>query len=1153
MSSSFYSGSGLTNNEQDAIEGAKNAAEAARDAAQEAQTAAETAETNAETAAASVTTGVATATTKASEASDSADTASTKANEAAASASASSTSASAASTSASSASTSASASAASASAASTDADDAASAKTGAEAAQAAAEAALADFEGVYLGALASDPTVDANGDAVNEGDLYFNTTDNELLVYDGTDWVTSGITTVATTSADGLMSSSDKSKLDGVEANADVTDAANVDPLVDTHLNTSGASNGQYLEWNGTDYQWSSVDLSTKMDVSGGTFSGGVDVTGTVTADALNVESTTPSIRLVETDTTDVNTRFRSNAGSLFVQTSNDANNSNTTRLSISHNSGDISFYDTSGNAKFFWDASAERLGIGTTSPATALDVNGDVSVASGDKLIFGSNGSAYITGEDGGPDSVEIYTDGSNRLTVDQYGILVANGLPFSYQNAAGTFYTNLQATDPTADRTITLPDRTGTLLLSDLGDSQTINFQDDITFEDTLNSSFASSDFYIKSNNDGVSGVHCILWKNSDSPAVDDEIGRLRFYGTDSAGAGLQAPYTGIASYIDSFDLSASRHGHIEMQVEIAGAVPVGGSTGTFTSASFHYDKTKIDAGKLQIGEDGSSTSFTTDATSDQTITLPDQTGTAMLWQSAWPDDPASDNIAIGNNTLSSVTAATTMVAIGSNALSSAAGSGSNTAVGYNALAAYTSNSSAAFGSDALVNATTGSSNTAMGRIAGRDLTTGAYNTAVGNAAMRDNTTDSYTTSVGYWSGGGDFLTGGTYVGALAGNLDSSSKDYQVAIGYAAGNDNSGDTSTAVGALSMSDGNHYRSTAVGYDALGRASTSSPYYNVAVGYASNSLMYSGDYAVTVGYNTQAIFSESIAIGGNADATGTSSISIGYLAGASYNTSNYSSYCVLIGQEAGYDMDGGDYCTFVGYQAGYAGGTGGYNTGIGRNALDQLTTGQRNTSLGASSLSTVTSGDDNVGLGSAAGNAVTSGSNNVLIGRLAGKSQGGVTTNELTTGSNVVCLGFESMPSSSTATNEITLGNANIATLRCNVQTISSLSDERDKTAIADIPYGLDFINDMRPVQFTWNRRDGSLGAKPDIGFIAQELHDVELDHSSSSRTRLVNWANPEKLEADYVRSYPILVKAVQELSAKCDALEARIATLEGN
>ena len=93
-------------------------------------------------------------------------------------------------------------------------------------------------------------------------------------------------------------------------------------------------------------------------------------------------------------------------------------------------------------------------------------DSNGDVSVANGDKLIFGS-GSTYITGEDTAADSFEIYTDNSNRLTVDQYGILAANGLPFAYQNAAGTFYTNLGATDPTADRTITLPDDDGDVLL--------------------------------------------------------------------------------------------------------------------------------------------------------------------------------------------------------------------------------------------------------------------------------------------------------------------------------------------------------------------------------------------------------------------------------------------------------------------------------------------------------------------------------------------------------------------------------------------------------------------------------------------------------------------------------------------------------------
>lgn len=488
--------------------------------------------------------------------------------------------------------------------------------------------------------------------------------------------------------------------------------------------------------------------------------------------------------------------------------------------------------------------------------------------------------------------------------------------------------------------------------------------------------------------------------------------------------------------------------------------------------------------------------------DPTADQTITLPDQTGTAMLWQSAWPDDPSSGNYAIGGGALAAVT---------------------------------------------------GSDNIAIGRSAGTAVTTGLANVCIGAFAGQHNTTDNHTVAIGYGAGAGDFLSFGTFVGSYAGNLNSSSKDYQTAIGYAASNDNSGDNSTAVGAQSMSDGNHYRSTAVGYDALGRPATSNPYYNVAVGYASNSAMYSGDYAVTVGYNAQAIFSESIAIGGNSDATGVSSVSIGYSAGASYSTSNYSSYSVLIGKEAGYDLNGGDYCTFVGYTAGRSGGSGGYNTGAGQQSLYDLTTGTHNSAFGSNSLQNVTSGSFNVGVGSAAGNNLTTGDNNTFLGKSAGYYQDSSSSGALTTGSNVTCLGHEAIPSSATATNEITLGDNDITSLRCNVQTISSLSDERDKTAIADIPYGLDFINDMRPVQFTWNRRDGSLGATPDIGFIAQDLHDVELDHSSSSRTRLVNWANPEKLEADYVRSYPILVKAVQELSAKCDALEARIATLEGN
>ena len=50
--------------------------------------------------------------------------------------------------------------------------------------------------------------------------------------------------------------SSDKTKLDGIEASADVTDAGNVEPLVDTHLNTGTASASEFLSWTGSDYDW---------------------------------------------------------------------------------------------------------------------------------------------------------------------------------------------------------------------------------------------------------------------------------------------------------------------------------------------------------------------------------------------------------------------------------------------------------------------------------------------------------------------------------------------------------------------------------------------------------------------------------------------------------------------------------------------------------------------------------------------------------------------------------------------------------------------------------------------------------------------------------------------------------------------------------
>ena len=108
------------------------------------------------------------------------------------------------------------------------------------------------------------------------------------------------------------------------------------------------------------------------------TTSSGIDVTGTATMDGLTVDgtgsfsSTAPYVDLFETDTTDVNSRIVSNSGSLRLQTVGDNGSGATNRLLIDHATGDISFYeDTGSTAKFFWDASAESLGIGTTSPSS--------------------------------------------------------------------------------------------------------------------------------------------------------------------------------------------------------------------------------------------------------------------------------------------------------------------------------------------------------------------------------------------------------------------------------------------------------------------------------------------------------------------------------------------------------------------------------------------------------------------------------------------------------------------------------------------------------------------------------------------------------------------------------------------------------------
>ena len=97
---------------------------------------------------------------------------------------------------------------------------------------------------------------------------------NNWSKHDQTDAVQAVVGLTGSVSKSGLLSALN------VEDGADVTDTGNVNPLVDSHINVGSAGSGQYLGWNGSDYAWSAIDLSTKLNLSGGTMSGDINGNG---------------------------------------------------------------------------------------------------------------------------------------------------------------------------------------------------------------------------------------------------------------------------------------------------------------------------------------------------------------------------------------------------------------------------------------------------------------------------------------------------------------------------------------------------------------------------------------------------------------------------------------------------------------------------------------------------------------------------------------------------------------------------------------------------------------------------------------------------------------------------------------------------------
>lgn len=342
--------------------------------------------------------------------------------------------------SATSAAASAAAAATSESNAATSASNAATSETNALNSANAAASSYDQFDDRYLGDKASDPTLDNDGNALLTGALYFNTTTDVMRVYNGSAWQDTAIspnspTFTGTVTADGLsLGDNDKATFgasNDLEIYHDGThswikDVATGDLIIQgsnaIRLRSATGENMGLFNADGA------VTLQHNNLTKFATTATGIDVTGTATMDGLTVDgdlavaSDLPIITLTDNNNSSSRTDIDYNFG--YFQIDVDANAvdaaeafrvaiSGTKHFEVS-TGGDISFYEDTGTTpKFFWDASAESLGIGTTSPNADLELGGTGEVV----RLSGSSTNAYIRNTDGTTNQWYIGSGGNAGL----------------------------------------------------------------------------------------------------------------------------------------------------------------------------------------------------------------------------------------------------------------------------------------------------------------------------------------------------------------------------------------------------------------------------------------------------------------------------------------------------------------------------------------------------------------------------------------------------------------------------------------------------------------------------------------------------------------------------------------------------------------